>query len=155
MEEPKKNQQRIRPKTFSFQTGLRWLGGRKGELRAGEAKPALLVGSPPEFKGDPENLSPEDLFLAAISVCQMTTFVALAERAGLEFSSYEDSCQGVMEVVEGKLVFTRVVLHPKVAIRSAEDRDRALELINEAHKKCAIANSASCEVEVEPEIIVV
>jgi len=144
----------VRTKSFNYEAHLMWREGRKGDLTLGGPKPALLVGSPPEFQGDPENISPEDLFLGAIATCQMTTFLAFAERTGLEFSAYEDRCCGRMEIVDGKLVFTEVTLRPQVTVKSDEGRARALQLLEDAHYKCAIANSVRCPVRLEPAVVV-
>ena len=52
----------------------------------------IEVATPPEFpKGIAGIWSPEHLFVAAISGCLMTTFLAIAENSTLEFTSF--SCQ--------------------------------------------------------------
>jgi len=145
----------VKTKTFEFATELKWSAERHGDLLLGPEKPVIRVGAPPEFKGDARNLSPEDLFLGAIAVCQMTTFIAFALRKGLEFLSYEDSAEGTMELIGLKLKFTRVVLHPRVAVKSEDDKEKAAKLMHDAHEACAIGNSVNFPVEMVLEIAVI
>jgi peroxiredoxin-like protein len=144
----------VKTKTFEFATHLKWSAERHGELSMGPEKQVVRAGAPLDFKGDARNISPEDMFLSALSVCQMTTFLAFAYRTGLEFLSYEDKAEGIMEIVDRKLKFTRVVLHPRVTVKSDEDKEKAAKLMHDAHEACAITNSVNCPVEMEPEITV-
>src|SRR5262245_32660600 len=86
---------RVKHKTFSYRTGVRWLGNRSGLIRS-EGKPDLRVASPPEFKGEAGVWTPEDLFVAALDLCTMTTFAALTQRRGLEIVSYDSSAEGTL-----------------------------------------------------------
>ena len=54
----------------------------------------IQVATPLEFKGHEGIWSPEDVFVASANVCVMTTFLAVAERAGLVFTSYESVAKG-------------------------------------------------------------
>lgn len=45
-------------------------------------KPEIQVWASPEFKRHEGNWSPEDLLVASVEVCTMTTFLAFAERSG-------------------------------------------------------------------------
>lgn len=141
-------------KTFEFTTELKWADERYGELVLGDEKAVIRAGSPPAFKGDARNISPEDMLLSALSVCQMTTFLAYAYRTRLEFVSYHDKAHGILEIVDRKLKFTRVSLHPHVVIKNEDDRERTEKLMHDAHDGCAITNSVNFPVEMEPEITV-
>jgi organic hydroperoxide reductase OsmC/OhrA len=59
---------RIKPKSFTYRTGVTGVEGRSASLQA-EGKPSLCVASPPEFKGVANVWTPEDFFVAAIEVC--------------------------------------------------------------------------------------
>ncbi|MBI3191832.1 MAG: OsmC family protein, partial [Pedosphaera parvula] len=52
------------------------------------------VASPPEFKGEAGVWTPEDLFVAAVNVCTMTTFAAFAQRLNLPVLSYRCEAEG-------------------------------------------------------------
>ena len=38
----------------------------------------IVVGSPPEFKGQPDVWAPEELLVGSVNTCLMLTFLALA-----------------------------------------------------------------------------
>ena len=77
-----------RPKSYTYHTAVKWTEQRKGVISC-VGKPDVQVATPPEFKGHEDIWSPEDLFVASANICLMTTFLAVAERAGLTFTSYE------------------------------------------------------------------
>lgn len=137
----------FKPKTYSYSTDVKWVGARAGQLES-EGKPAFRVASPPEFKGEAGVWSPEDLFVASVNICTMTTFLSMAERAKLSLSSYTSTAQGTLELVEGSFRFTRIVIRPQVRV-AADLVGQAEKLMHDAHAKCLISNSMKCEVRVE------
>ena len=108
--------------------------------------------SDPAFRGDHTRWNPEELFLASLSTCHMLWYLHLCARAHICVEDYEDNAEGQMvEEVGGGGRFARVVLSPRISI-SIGDPERALQLHEEAHRKCFIANSVVCPVEVRPVI---
>ena len=142
---------RTRYKTFTYTVGTTWNEGRQGTLRS-ESKPDVAVASPPEFKGVPGVWTPEDLFVAALDTCQMTTFLALAARADLPLVSYRSSATGTLEFVEGGYRFTRVSIRPEIVVGQDVSREAVEELVHNAHRACLVGRSVCCGVEVHPEI---
>jgi len=142
---------RVQRKSFPYQTRLNWTSGRSGLLSA-EGKPALDVSSPPEFKGEPGCWTPEDLFVAAIDLCTMTTFAALAERRQVPVVSYRSEAEGILEFVEDGYRFTRVVLRPRIVVADSEAVGAAAQAMHDAHASCLIGRSVRAEVSVEPRI---
>lgn len=142
---------KVKHKTFTYHTEMMWLDNRAGMLRA-EGKPAFRVASPPEFKGEADVWTPEDLFVAAVEACTMTTFIAFAQRLNLPVASYQCRAEGVLEFVEGSYRFTKVVLRPAVVVAKAEFIEQATKTLHEAHKSCLIANSIRAEVVLEPRV---
>jgi organic hydroperoxide reductase OsmC/OhrA len=106
----------------------------------------------PGFRGTPENVDPEEAYVAALSSCHMLTFLAIAVRRRLVIDSYTDSAIGYLEKNDlGKLSVTRVTLRPKVSFENT-DRPPAEELEklhHLAHKECFIANSVQTEISIE------
>lgn len=135
----------VRTKIYIYRTSLKWTERKMGMLSS-PGKPNVQVSTPPEFKGHEGIWSPEDLFVASVNVCVMSTFLALAERAGLAFSSYESDAEGRVELVEGKLQVTSVTLTPRITISSREDVDKAKELLTKAESNCLISNSVKTHV---------
>lgn len=141
----------VRGKTYTYRTTVRWTDRKMGELTS-EGKPVLQVATPPEFKGHEGIWSPEDLYVASVNVCVMSTFLAFAERAGLTFSAYESDAEGRLELVDGKFQVTTIILKPRVAVKSREDVDKARDLLSKAEANCLVSNSVKTRVTVEPTI---
>lgn len=139
----------IRTKSYRFATSVRWTGEKRGMLTVA-GKPPVEVGTPPEFKGHEGIWSPEDLYVASVNVCILSTFVAFAGKAGLAFESYESEAEGLLEFVENQFVFTKVVVRPRIALRPGEERSKAEEILHKAERNCLISNSIRAEVVLEP-----
>ncbi|MCF7803434.1 MAG: OsmC family protein [Candidatus Marinimicrobia bacterium] len=138
-------------KTFKYETSVDWTGNRAGNLTA-EGKPDVEVSSPPEFKGEAGKWSPEDLFVAAVESCTMTTFLALAFHKDLPLESYESSAVGTMENDGGGYEFTKIVVKPVVRVETEEAIDLAERLMEKAHDRCLISNSIKGKTRVEADI---
>ncbi len=140
---------RTRYKTFTYQTSLTWTAKRAGVLSS-EEKPPLAVSSPPEFKGEPGVWTPEDLFVAAVEICHMSTFLAFAERKGVGILSYQSSARGTLEFIDGDYRFTRIVIAPVIAVGGGVAAADVHTLLRDAHKHCLVSNSINAVVEVNP-----
>jgi organic hydroperoxide reductase OsmC/OhrA len=138
-----------RRKSFAYRVEINWLENRAGKVRS-EGKPSFRVASPPEFKGEAGVWSPEDLFVAAVNACTMTTFIAFATRLQLPLRSYESSGEGLLEFVDGRYKFTKVILRPVIEVGGKEFVPQAEKILHDAHHNCLIANSIQAEVVVEP-----
>ncbi len=134
---------------FTYRTSLTWIEGRLGRLSS-NGKPDIDVASPPEFKG-PEGLwSPEDLFVAAVEICTMTTFRSFAERKNLPLASYRSAAEGLLEFVDGKYRFTHITITPEIVVNGGWTEAEVRSLVDESHHHCLIANSIVGEVEIHP-----
>lgn len=140
-----------KPKVYLYHTAVKWTEQRKGTISCA-GKPEVEVATPPEFKGHEGIWSPEDLFVASANICLMTTFLAVAERAGLAFSSYESSAEGRLELVDGKFQFTAMTLKPVITLPPGGDQAKAKELIEKAEANCLISNSMKAHVTLVPTI---
>jgi peroxiredoxin-like protein len=138
----------VRGKVYTYRTAVKWSGQKTG-VASSPGKPDLQVATPPEFKGHEGIWSPEDLFVASVNVCVMTTFLAFAERAGLSFTGYESEAEGRLELVDGKFQVTSVTLRPKVTLKTGEDAGKAKEILAKAEAHCLISNSIRTKVLVE------
>jgi organic hydroperoxide reductase OsmC/OhrA len=138
-------------KTFRYKNDLVWKSPQRGVLsQAG--KPNLIVGSPPEFRGYPDNWAPEDLLVGAVNTCIMLTFYALAHSKGVEPVAYQSSAEGLLENVGGVYRITDVNVSATVVLKSEADRDTARELMeNKVESNCFITSSISGKVRLTPE----
>jgi len=55
------------------------------------------VGPAPEFEGSPETLNPEEMFVAAINNCLMTTFFYFVRKSNVEVLSYFSRRKGSLK----------------------------------------------------------
>ena len=100
---------------------------------------------------NPDNVDPEEAFVASIASCHMLTFLWVASRQGFLVESYEDDAVGVMTKNERRVSWvSTVTLHPRIVYGgdrrpSPEDEGR---LHHEAHEQCFIASSVKTQITV-------
>lgn len=150
--------------THRYTAQLTWAGstaeGYEHYSRAHEATcdpggndrpPPLPLSSDPAFGGDPAKLNPEQLLVLAASSCQMLSFLAVAARARIDVTAYEDDAEGEMPEDDRPMRITRIVLKPRITIAGdAPDDARLRKLVDTAHRHCFIANSLTTEIAIEP-----
>jgi peroxiredoxin-like protein len=137
-------------KSFRYHTHAAWKQGRRIKTSV-EGKPELEISSPPEFKGERGIWTPEDLFVSALNVCIMETFLAFAEQKGLGLAAYESSAEALLDFKDGQYRFTEITVRPRVAVKSQEDLERARPIMESAHANCFVSNSITSSVSVLPE----
>ena len=145
-------EQRRAYKSFCYKAKTTWSNARRGILSA-EARHDIVVGSPPEFKGEPDNWAPEELLVGALNTCTMLTFLALAEARGLRPVGYESEAEGQLENVEGNYQITKVVVRPRVTVRNSAELEPARTVMETVEAQCFIANSIKAEVTLDPEFL--
>jgi organic hydroperoxide reductase OsmC/OhrA len=99
----------------------------------------------------PENVDPEEAFVASLSSCHMLTFIWLAGKEKFVVESYDDVAVGTMARNEkGRTAVTAVRLEPKIAFSGEKLPTEAdvKRLHHGAHEQCFIANSVLTEVSV-------
>lgn len=145
-------QPKVKHKSFTYFTGLKWEKGTRAGMLSSEGKETFRVSSPPEFKGEEGVWSPEDLFVAAVEACTLTTFAAFALRLNLPVVFYSSSAEGWLEFHEGKYQFTKIYLRPEIVVENADVVAQTEKTIHDAHEKCLITNSIHAQVILEPTI---
>ncbi len=140
--------------TYFYNVDVKWENSRKGMICSPELNEqngiCIEVATPPEFtKGIAGIWSPEHLFVAAVSGCLMTTFLAIAENSTLEFKSFCCKAKGKLEMIEGVLLMSEILLQPKVVIYNELHRDKATRIVKKAENACLISNSIKSKIIVE------
>jgi len=133
-----------------YKTKLSWKEGKIGVFKS-DGKPDLDIATPPGFHGPEGFWSPEELFVASAEGCNMTTFLAIIHRRDIEIESYESESEGVLETTDDGIMFTKIIIRPKVKVKNPEDVEKVKTLLERAHKYCLITNSIKTEVVVEVE----
>lgn len=137
-----------------YNVDINWENSRKGIMCSPELNKqngiCIEVATPPEFpKGIAGIWSPEHLFVAAVSGCLMTTFLAIAENYKLDFTSFSCQAKGKLEMVEGKLMMSEILLNPTVVIHNEDSRDKAIRILKKAEDACLIARSMKSKITME------
>ena len=112
----------------------------------------LEVGPAPEFEGSPETLNPEEMFVAAINNCLMTTFFYFVRKLNVEISSYYSEAQGQVEKQKDGFRFTNVQVRAEVALAQQEPAEKVRQLGDLAEKYCLVSRSVTCPVHYELEV---
>ena len=145
----------------NYATNLLWRGntgegyrayGREHHVELSNGM--LPMSADPAFRGDPALPNPEQLLLAAASSCQLLSFLAVAALAKVEVLEYRDNATAVMQDAGVQTQITSIELNVTV-ITTCPDQARVVELIEEAHEQCYIANSLKTSVLINPTIEVV
>ena len=108
----------------------------------------IAVGSPPEFKGEPDVWTPEELLVGSLNTCIMLTFLSLAQARGLTPAAYESEAEGLLENVEGKFRITEMTVRPHVTVKGEGELERAREIMERAEGECCISNSVKSKVKI-------
>lgn len=139
--------------THLYPVSLKWDSQRQGILSSEEVTGHIKVATPPEFDGGMQGIwSPEHLFVAAISSCLMTTFLAIANNSKLQFTSFTCPAEGKLEMADGKYRMTEVTLRPVVGIVNADDHEKAMRVLTKAEANCLISNSVNSKIFFEPHV---
>ncbi|HTG05258.1 MAG TPA: OsmC family protein [Bradyrhizobium sp.] len=117
-------------------------------------KPNIVVGSPPEFKGEPDVWAPEEMLVGSLNTCMMLTFLTLAQRQGLTPVGYESEAEGLLDNVEGKYHITEVTIRPRVTLKSEAELELARKSMESVDAHCFIANSINARITLTPEFVV-
>ena len=140
------------PVEHIYRTNVKWTELRKGILSS-KGKPDIKVACPPEFGGHPNIWSPEDLFLASIEVCTMTSFLYLAGKSKITINSYESKAKCSAKLVDGMFKLTDINIFIKIHVPSDYKKEIIEKLIEKLPKICLVSKSIGQDFELNSEII--
>jgi len=136
----------------TYRVAAWWTSGRTGLAKSDSAPNAIHFTAPPEFGGLEGRWTPEELLLAAIAGCYTTTVRAIAGAADFNFTDLQVEASGTIRKAESGYSFNEIVLRPNLRIRSAEERDRALDLLRRAEKLCLVSRAIGTNLQFEPQL---
>lgn len=150
----------------TYETRLHWDGSTAAGIRSYSrdhtalAPPATTrvdLSADPAFRGDPGRLNPEQLVVMAASSCQMLSFLGAAARAGVDVRAYDDEATSHLDltVSPARLGVIRLAVTVRIAAGTGTDETTVLELAEQAHRECYVANSLSVPVEVTTTVVIV
>jgi organic hydroperoxide reductase OsmC/OhrA len=117
-------------------------------------KTVIQGSSDPSYRGDPLRYNPEELLVASLSGCHMLWYLHLCAVAGIVVLEYTDEATGKMaETADGGGYFEEVILGPTIRVQTGADLQKCVELHEQAHDLCFIANSVKFPVRCKPKIL--
>ncbi len=131
---------------FIFSNTLKWNSEYQASMFFGD-RASFEFATPPEFHGPEGFISPEELFVASAHACCLTTFIAKAKKAGINLMSYESSAEGVLEKVDGQLMFTKITVKPR--IKTDSDKEKVKEIVKQVEQSALVINSMKTNVKIE------
>ncbi|MEW5759214.1 MAG: OsmC family protein [Candidatus Thermoplasmatota archaeon] len=150
-----KEQEKIVEKSYIYETRVTWTQAHKANLNCGsegEKKPTIEVAVPPEFNGHEGIISPEELFVASINACIMTTFLYFTEKLHANFKAYDSYGKGILSLAETPYRFTKVIIEPTITVENKIEEKMVRKAIELAGKYCLISSSINAKVEILPDI---
>jgi organic hydroperoxide reductase OsmC/OhrA len=138
---------------YTYSVNVNWLDGRRGIMESNVLNDKIEVATPPEFaNGIPGIWSPEHLFVAAAGSCFMTTFLAVAEKSRLEFTSFSCKVSGILEKKNNTMMISSMTLQPMLQVADVNMVSKGLKVLELSHKSCLILNSVKSEIIFMPHI---
>ena len=134
----------------TFETELMWQKDKQADLNARD-NPLLRVAPPPEFRGPARTWCPEELFVASIESCLMSTFFYFADRLNLSLTAYSSASKGILNKTTAGLRFAGVEVRIEVAWEDDESLRKAasLRLKEKMEKYCPVSTSLNCPVTIQ------
>jgi organic hydroperoxide reductase OsmC/OhrA len=138
-------------KSFRYKAKITWSSARRGMLSAA-GRPDVIVGSPPEFKGDPDIWAPEELLIGSLNTCMMLTFLTRAQAQGLTPLDMKAKPKACLRTSRGNIASAK----SRSAPRHAQERRRIRDGPQSRGRRrgsCFIANSINARVKLAPELV--
>jgi len=110
--------------------------------------PVIVGGAPPQFGGEPRLWSPEELLLASVSTCVMTTFQVYAAKERIPIGIYRCVAEATLDRTRVGLAFTRIVLRVDLTV-AASDVERVEKVLQLAKRDCIVSNTLNLPVELD------
>ncbi len=131
---------------FIFSNTLKWNSEYRASMFFGD-KASFEFATPPEFHGPEGFISPEELFVASAHACCLTTFIAMAKKADINLMSYESSAEGILEKVDGQLMFTTIAVRSR--IKTDSDKEKVKKIVKQVEQSALVINSMKTNVTIE------
>ncbi len=136
----------------AYRVAAWWTSGRTGLAQNQTSPNAIHFTAPTEFGGLEGRWTPEELLLAAVAGCYTTTLRAIAGGAQFDFTDLQVEASGTVRKAESGYSFSQIIVRPNLKIGSAEERERALDLLKRAEKLCLVSRALGTTLKFEPQL---
>jgi organic hydroperoxide reductase OsmC/OhrA len=90
------------------------------------------------------------MFVGAIEMCHMLTFLAFAQKRHLTIQSYSSRADGILEFIDGAYRFTHVAINADIYVSDPSEVALVKAVVEQAKSRCLISNSVSALVSFWP-----
>ena len=132
---------------WHYETTLSWQAGKRGVLDSA-GKPTVPVGTPVDFGGPEGAWTPEDLLVASVGACLMTTALHFLERAGVNLRSFVIKTDGTLEKTAEGLSLTGITVDVFVIVARDSEMEQAARAIERAENGCFVSRAVKTPVTV-------
>ena len=129
-----------------------WTSGQTGLVKSDSAPNAIHFSAPLQFGGLDGRWTPEDLLLAALAGCFVTTFRVLAGYSKFEYIDLHVEAEGAVGKAESGYSFSEITLRPTLTIHDEEKRDWALKLLHKTKAACLVSKTLATAPALEPQV---
>ena len=136
--------------TRAYRVVAWWTSDRTGIAKSASAPSVIHFTAPLEFGGLEGRWTPEELLLSAVGGCFTTTFRAIATHSAFEYTDLEVETEGSVAKTADGYQFGKIVIRPKLTISSAENRNRALDLLRKTDALCLVSRALGVTQTFEP-----
>lgn len=137
---------------FEFRVAVNSTGEHGGEILF-DGKPTLPASSPPVFGGEADRYSPQELFVAAVTACFLTTFTSYAKRMKVIANSVRIEGRGIVQRdAASGWRFTDIFVTMHVGVPDAVSKSSAQRVAELTEKFCMVSRSVKCPVHLETRI---
>jgi peroxiredoxin-like protein len=143
---------KVMSEEHAYRVSAWWTSGRTGLAKSDSAPSAIHFTAPTEFGGLEGRWTPEELLLAAVAGCYTTTVRAIAGSAQIDFTDLQVEASGTVRKAESGYNFSQITVRPSLKIASANEKDRALDLLKRAEKLCLVSRAIGTTIKFEPQL---
>lgn len=113
--------------------------------------PPLRVAAPPAFGGPEGVWSPEELLVASVGGCLMSTFLYFANRFNVAVKAYGSTARGSLSKTPDGLRFTDLEVAIRVTVPDDSTRETAasLRFKEKLEQYCPVSASLNCPVRLD------
>jgi len=124
---------------LKFRVEMRWNGKTGASIRT-ESGRSITIDTPKEFGGFGEGICPDELFLASVTGCVLTTFLWFTRKRGVQINDMSLEAESDIELVKGaySLKGIRIMVKVKAPEEYVEGVRKCLDL---AIRYCHISRS--------------
>jgi len=127
---------------WQYKTSVEWKGGERANLHCHE-KPTVAITAPPEFGGERDHWSPEDLLVGAIESCMLLTLLFFVDKMKIDMRSYRSEAVGDLDRTSNGLRFQNMAMEVHAEVGTAEDVEKFSQAAENAEKFCPVSSAVN------------